>query len=45
MDSLDVIFGRGEFPLYLHTHTSYKGYHISYPVSENLSIGLKWLEC
>jgi len=30
MDGLDVIIGRGEFPLYLHTQTSYKGHHISY---------------
>jgi hypothetical protein len=29
-DGLDVIIGRGEFPLYFHTHTSYKGHHISY---------------
>ena len=28
MDGLDVITGRGEFPLYLHTKTSYKGHHI-----------------
>jgi len=43
MDGLDVITGRREFPLYLHTQTSYKGHHISY--TEYLSIGLKWLEC
>ena len=35
-DGLDVINGRAEFPLYLHTHTSYMGHHISYTAYQSI---------